>query len=165
MHRFIRKTVSMITALALIVPMASCQRMVDLPESSESMATAQAGAPEASVPSDSAVPSETTATGNFGTSRLDTGNLTEKGSGYEGIKGTGPYNYGEALQKSVLFYELQRSGDLPEKVRCNWRGDSGLNDGKDAGLDLTGGLYDAGDHVKFNLPMAYTASMLSWSVY
>lgn len=165
MHRFIRKTFSMITALALIVPMASCQRMVDLPESSESMATAQAGAPEASVPSDSAVPSETTATGNFGTSRLDTGNLTEKGSGYEGIKGTGPYNYGEALQKSVLFYELQRSGDLPEKVRCNWRGDSGLNDGKDAGLDLTGGLYDAGDHVKFNLPMAYTASMLSWSVY
>lgn len=165
MNRFIRKTVSLITAFALIVPMASCQRMVDLPESSESMATAQAGAPEASVPSDSTAPSETTASGNFGTSKLDTGNLTEKGSGYEGVKGTGKFNYGEALQKSVLFYELQRSGDLPEKVRCNWRGDSGLNDGKDAGLDLTGGLYDAGDHVKFNLPMAYTASMLSWSVY
>ena len=91
--------------------------------------------------------------------------LTEAGNGYEGTKGSSDYNYGEALQKSVLFYELQRSGDLPEKVRCNWRGDSGLNDGKDAGLDLTGGLYDAGDHVKFNLPMAYTASMLSWSVY
>ena len=29
----------------------------------------------------------------------------------------------------VLFYELQRSGKLPEKTRCNWRGDSGLTDG------------------------------------
>ena len=91
--------------------------------------------------------------------------LTEFGKGYEGIEGTGKYNYGEALQKSVLFYELQRSGKLPESVRCNWRGDSGLNDGSDNNLDLTGGWYDAGDNVKFNLPMAYSASMLAWSVY
>ncbi|MCR4647751.1 MAG: glycoside hydrolase family 9 protein [Lachnospiraceae bacterium] len=96
---------------------------------------------------------------------LDTGNLSQKGSGYEGTKGTGKYNYGEALQKSLLFYELQRVGDLPEKVRCNWRGDSCLNDGKDVGLDLTGGWVDAGDNVKFNLPMSYTASVLAWSVY
>jgi endoglucanase len=40
-----------------------------------------------------------------------------------------------------------------------------MSDGSDVGLDLTGGLYDAGDNVKFNLPMAYTASMLAWSVY
>ncbi|SEF69840.1 endoglucanase [Eubacterium ruminantium] len=98
-------------------------------------------------------------------STLDTGNLTETGNGYEGTKGTGNFNYGEALQKSILFYELQRSGDLPEKVRCNWRGDSALTDGSDAGLDLTGGWFDAGDHVKFNLPMAYSAAMLAWSVY
>ena len=45
---------------------------------------------------------------------LNTGNLTEAGDGYEGIKGTGDYNYGEALQKSLLFYELQRSGDIDE---------------------------------------------------
>ena len=95
---------------------------------------------------------------------IDTGKLTEKGSGYEGTKGTGKYNYGEALQKSVLFYELQRSGKLPDKVRCNWRGDSALNDGKDNGVDLTGGWYDAGDNVKFNLPMSYTSSMLGWSI-
>ena len=101
----------------------------------------------------------------YGSSFLDTGNLTETGNGYEGIEGTGDYNYGEALQKSLLFYELQRSGDLPEQVRCNWRGDSGLNDGSDAGLDLTGGWYDAGDNVKFNLPMAYSAAMLAWSYY
>ena len=101
----------------------------------------------------------------FGSSYLDTGDLTEEGRGYEGIEGTGDFNYGEALQKSLLFYELQRSGDLPEQVRCNWRGDSALGDGADAGLDLTGGLYDAGDNAKFNLPMAYTAAMLAWSVY
>ncbi len=93
------------------------------------------------------------------------GNLSASGSGYEGTPGTGNFNYGEALQKSLLFYELQRSGDLPEEVRCNWRGDSGLSDGADNGVDLTGGWYDAGDHVKFNLPMSYSGTMLAWSLY
>lgn len=75
------------------------------------------------------------------------------------------YNYGEALQKSIMFYEFQRSGTLPDDQRDNWRGDSGLKDGSDVGLDLTGGWYDAGDHVKFNLPMSYTSTMLAWSLY
>jgi hypothetical protein len=75
------------------------------------------------------------------------------------------YNYGEALQKSIMFYEFQRSGELPDDIRNNWRGDSALTDGADVGLDLTGGWYDAGDHVKFNLPMAYSQTMLAWSVY
>ena len=95
----------------------------------------------------------------------DTGEFSLYATEREGRKGTGEYNYGEALQKSILFYELQRSGDLPDKTRCNWRGDSALTDGSDVGIDLTGGLYDAGDHVKFNLPMAYTASVLAWSYY
>lgn len=30
-------------------------------------------------------------------------------------------------------------------------------------MDLSGGYYDAGDNVKFNFPMAFTATMLSWS--
>lgn len=166
MSNFIRKTVSLLTAFALIVPMAACRKQAaNASVAAESIGTVKTGSE--SVAASSSASSEVIAPteGQYGTSKLDTGNLTEKGSGYEGIKGTGKYNYGEALQKSILFYELQRSGDLPEKVRCNWRGDSGLDDGKDAGIDLTGGLYDAGDHVKFNLPMAYTASMLSWSVY
>ncbi len=96
---------------------------------------------------------------------IHTGNLIETGRGYEGTPGTGKYNYGEALQKAILFYELQRSGDLPTETRCNWRGDSGMEDGADNGVDLTGGLYDAGDNVKFNLPMAYTSAMLAWTVY
>lgn len=77
----------------------------------------------------------------------------------------GSYSYAEALQKAIMFYELQRSGPLPPTRRSNWRGDSGLEDGADVGLDLSGGWHDAGDHVKFNLPMAYSAAMLAWSVY
>ncbi|MFI6924869.1 glycoside hydrolase family 9 protein [Nonomuraea spiralis] len=72
------------------------------------------------------------------------------------------FAYGEALQKSLWFYEAQQSGDLPDWNRVSWRGDSGMNDGKDAGLDLTGGWYDAGDHVKFGFPMAFSATMLAW---
>ncbi len=74
------------------------------------------------------------------------------------------FNYGEALQKSLYFYEAQRSGDLPATNRVNWRGDSGMQDGADVARDLTGGWYDAGDHVKFGLPMAATATMLAWSI-
>ena len=73
-------------------------------------------------------------------------------------------NYGEALQKSFLFYEAQRSGDLPNNQRVNWRGDSALTDGQDVGVDLTGGYYDAGDHVKFGFPMAASMTLLSWGV-
>src|SRR4029079_7719274 len=74
------------------------------------------------------------------------------------------FNYGEALQKSLFFYEAQRSGDLPASNRVNWRGDSGMSDGSDVGKDLTGGWYDAGDHVKFGLPMAASATMLAWGI-
>jgi endoglucanase len=74
------------------------------------------------------------------------------------------FNYAEALQKSLFFYEAQRSGDLPVSNRVNWRGDSGLQDGADVGRDLTGGWYDAGDHVKFGLPMSATATMLAWGL-
>jgi len=81
------------------------------------------------------------------------------------VKAETNFNYGEALQKAIMFYEFQRSGELPENKRDNWRGDSALNDGADVGLDLTGGWYDAGDHVKFNLPMSYSAAMLAWAVY
>src|SRR3954463_10024965 len=72
------------------------------------------------------------------------------------------FNYGEALQKSLFFYEAQRSGKLPATNRVSWRADSALNDGKDAGLDLTGGWYGAGAHVKFGLPMAASTTMLAW---
>lgn len=31
-------------------------------------------------------------------------------------------------------------------------------------MDLTGGYYDAGDNMKFGLPMAFSMTILSWSV-
>ncbi|WP_202806591.1 glycoside hydrolase family 9 protein [Kribbella catacumbae] len=72
------------------------------------------------------------------------------------------FNYGEALQKAIWFYDAQRSGVLPADNRVSWRGNSALQDGSDAGLNLTGGFYDAGDHVKFGLPFAASLSMLAW---
>ena len=74
------------------------------------------------------------------------------------------FNYADALDKALLFFEAQRSGKLPPGQRAAWRGDSGLSDGAAERADLVGGYYDAGDNVKFGLPMAFTVTMLSWSV-
>uniref|UniRef100_A0A803LHE0 Endoglucanase n=2 Tax=Chenopodium quinoa TaxID=63459 RepID=A0A803LHE0_CHEQI len=74
----------------------------------------------------------------------------------------GKQNYKDALTKSILFFEGQRSGRLPKDQRVTWRSHSGLLDGSLAGVNLKGGYYDAGDNVKFNLPMAFTTTMLSW---
>lgn len=38
-------------------------------------------------------------------------------------------DYSDALDKSILFFEGQRSGKLPSNQRLNWRGNSGLSDG------------------------------------
>ncbi|KAL2342678.1 hypothetical protein Fmac_003963 [Flemingia macrophylla] len=74
------------------------------------------------------------------------------------------HDYGQALSKGILFFEAQRSGYLPHNQRVSWRAHSGLQDGKASGVDLVGGYYDAGDNVKFGLPMAFTVTMLSWSI-
>ncbi|XP_010244161.1 PREDICTED: endoglucanase 11-like [Nelumbo nucifera] len=74
------------------------------------------------------------------------------------------FDYGDALAKSLLYFESQRSGRLPYNQRVTWRDHSGLTDGLEQGVDLVGGYYDAGDHVKFGLPMAFTVTMLSWGV-
>jgi endoglucanase len=72
------------------------------------------------------------------------------------------FNYAEALQKSIWFYEAQQSGKKADWSRVGWRGDSAMKDGQDVGVDLTGGWYDAGDHVKFGFPMAFSTTMLAW---
>lgn len=51
-------------------------------------------------------------------------------------------DYKEVLKMSLLFYEAQRSGHLPDSNRIHWRGDSALNDSGDLGEDLVGGYYD-----------------------
>jgi len=75
------------------------------------------------------------------------------------------HNYGEAFQKALWFYMYQKAGRLPSNYPIIWRASAGLKDGSDVGLDLTGGYFDAGDHVKFGLPMAYTIAQIAWAVY
>ena len=52
------------------------------------------------------------------------------------------YGFADAIDKSLLFYEAQRCGPLPDDMRITWRRDSGLTDGDDVGEDLTGGYFD-----------------------
>ncbi|CAD5330355.1 unnamed protein product [Arabidopsis thaliana] len=73
------------------------------------------------------------------------------------------HDYSDALTKSILFFEGQRSGYLPREQRMTWRHNSALNDGKNLNVDLVGGYYDAGDNIKFHFPMAFTTTMLAWS--
>uniref|UniRef100_A0A803MRD9 Endoglucanase n=1 Tax=Chenopodium quinoa TaxID=63459 RepID=A0A803MRD9_CHEQI len=71
--------------------------------------------------------------------------------------------YSDALKLAMQFFDIQKSGKL-EDNKISWRGDSALKDGSEAKLDLSKGLYDAGDHVKFGFPMAFTATVLSWAI-
>ena len=50
--------------------------------------------------------------------------------------GSASKNYGEALAKSILFYDAQRSGKLPANNPISWRQDSALDD------CVPGGWYD-----------------------
>lgn len=44
-------------------------------------------------------------------------------------RSAGAFNYADALDKAILFFEAQRSGKLPQGQRVSWRADSGLSDG------------------------------------
>lgn len=67
------------------------------------------------------------------------------------------------ILRSNNFGDLCVAGKL-ENNKIPWRGDSGMKDGSEADLDLSKGMYDAGDHVKFGFPLAFTATVLSWSI-
>ncbi|KAJ1422592.1 Six-hairpin glycosidase superfamily [Sesbania bispinosa] len=71
--------------------------------------------------------------------------------------------YASALELALQFFDVQKSGKL-QNNRVWWRGDSGLKDGNESNLDLSKGMYDAGDLMKFGFPMAFTATVLSWAI-
>lgn len=101
-------------------------------------------------------------------------------------------NFAKALQYSMYFYDANMCGtDVSENTRYTWRGDCHTYDAQlpldtvntnlpaefiskykdvldpdgDGYVDVSGGYHDAGDHVKFGLPEAYTASTLGWGYY
>lgn len=45
-----------------------------------------------------------------------------------------PFDYADALAKSLLYFESQRSGRLPYNQRVTWRDNSGLTDGLEQGV-------------------------------
>jgi|GEM_PF-5417180 len=71
------------------------------------------------------------------------------------------YNYGEALQKALLFYKANRLGDLPDDYILPYRADAAMTDGQDVGLDLTGGWADA--KMELNLLILYPMLRRSWA--
>ncbi|EFJ40288.1 hypothetical protein VOLCADRAFT_99925 [Volvox carteri f. nagariensis] len=82
------------------------------------------------------------------------------------------HNFSQILGLSYKFYEAQMSGDVPTWSRASqaaggWRNKSHLLDGtgpNGIGVDLSGGWYDAGDHLKLHLPLGVSASLLSYGV-
>ncbi len=102
------------------------------------------------------------------------------------------YNYAKALQLSQFFYDANMCGTgVDENGLYEWRTDCHTYDAKvkldstntnmsdsfinsnrsildpdgDGTVDVAGGYHDAGDHVKFGMPEAYTGSTLGWGYY
>lgn len=101
-------------------------------------------------------------------------------------------NYAKALQYSIYFYDANMCGDeVEDNNRYAWRGNCHTYDAQmamnseatnlsesflkqyatildpdgDGFIDVAGGYHDAGDHVKFGMPEAYSGSALGWGYY
>ncbi len=101
------------------------------------------------------------------------------------------YNYAEALQKSIYFYDANKCGNKVDGGRLAYRGNchvadeflplntemtnfsesfisthlSILDPDGNGYLDVAGGFHDAGDHVQFGLPQSYSTSTIEWAFY
>ena len=69
----------------------------------------------------------------------------------------------KVINLSTMFYAAQESGKLRDNYPVRWRQSAHENDGRQCGLDLEGGYYDAADYMKYTFPLAWTMTMLSWS--
>ncbi|MCD7800193.1 MAG: glycoside hydrolase family 9 protein [Ruminococcus sp.] len=81
------------------------------------------------------------------------------------------YNYARGLQYSMYLYDANMCGtEVGETSAMDWRddchtADSSVTAPNGTTVDVSGGYHDAGDHVKFGLPQAYSASILGWGYY
>ena len=105
-----------------------------------------------------------------------------------------PGPWAEALQKTLWFFNAQRSGPGVRCTDVQWRGDAHVADGSiqldpdapngvnlprefieqhrsvldpdgNGSVDLAGGYHDAGDYIKFTLTTSYAISMIAWSMH
>ncbi|EPR13428.1 glycoside hydrolase family 9 protein [Ruminiclostridium papyrosolvens] len=110
----------------------------------------------------------------------------------EGWENYNYFNFAEALQKSLYFYDAEKCGEeagYDKGGRLEWRGSCHEGDAKiplkytnlsaaflekyksvidpdgDGTVDVHGGFHDAGDHVRFGLPQSYAAGTLGWGFY
>ncbi len=101
-------------------------------------------------------------------------------------------NYAKALQYSQFFYDANMCGTgVDENNLYKWRSDCHTYDAElplddkntnmsakfisankdvldpdgNGKVDVSGGFHDAGDHVKFGMPEAYSASTVGWGFY
>ena len=81
------------------------------------------------------------------------------------------YNYAKGLQYSMYLYDANMCGtEVDNYSAMDWRGNCHTDDANATApngksVDVSGGYHDAGDHVKFGLPQAYSASVLGWGYY
>ena len=102
--------------------------------------------------------------------------------------------WAEALQKTLWFFNVNKSGPGVYCTDVQWRGNAHLSDGHiklspsdpngvnltqafidshraeldpdgNGEVDLAGGYYDAGDYIKFTLTTTYAISMIAWSMH
>lgn len=67
--------------------------------------------------------------------------------------------YSDALEKSLLFFEGQRSGKLPSNQRLTWRANSGLSDGSSA--HVINSLITSNVHYSFTCHSIYSCMRLT----
>lgn len=107
----------------------------------------------------------------------------------EGWENYNYFNFAEALQKSIYFYDANMCGKEAEYGvlgRLEWRGACHevdyaiplertslseeflskyrdiIDPDGDGTVDVHGGFHDAGDHVRFGLPQSYSSGTLGW---
>jgi len=69
-------------------------------------------------------------------------------------------DYNSALKAALIFFDANRCGpDAGKDNYFNWRGACHTGDA------VPGGYHDAGDHVKFGLPAAWSCATIAWATY